>query len=453
MKALFRLSFIRAWLLSAMLFLPAGAAQAAETNEEQQPYHLIRTLHVVQDQTAYGLQASLALQNSLIKRIEQQLLVVPDEVWQDPRNARAAISFVLSGGSPVILRRLTNISPAPNISPDLMKGVLAYIEGREQDALDALGKVNPHNIAPGLNGRIALMQSALFARTDSARALELLDLARLFLPGTLVDEGALRREIYLTGQMGLTDKFKALSRHYLHRYAQSVYVDDFYQRFTLTIPKLGIGGSEEEQVWLDELLTSLDPRLAQEIRLQVARNAVTEGKTAIADLSAQRILAAVAPDSVAAERARLYQAAVEVLKPEGFESGREALRAIDKSKLPRQDNALLDSALQMASYIRAWPPSRGGDNQAAASNGSTNSRTDAPAPEQGAARTTAAVEPSAAVVPATPPPAPVAPAGPVPPKAMAIENSVNNTLERTRSLLNDIDRILQDSFKNAGTQP
>jgi chemotaxis protein MotC len=63
-----------------------------------------------------------------------------------------------------------------------------------------LKDVKPRAIPSSMSGHIALVQGRCLPHSDAPAAIERLDDARLLLPGTLVEEAALRREILLVGQ-------------------------------------------------------------------------------------------------------------------------------------------------------------------------------------------------------------------------------------------------------------
>ena len=84
---------------------------------------------------------------------------------------------------------------------------------------------------------MALVQSALLAQSDFKAAIERLDEVRLLMPGTLVEEAALRREIFLVGQVDDFDKFESLAMQYFRRYRHSIYAGTFRQRFSLAVAR------------------------------------------------------------------------------------------------------------------------------------------------------------------------------------------------------------------------
>ncbi|MFC0218356.1 chemotaxis protein MotC [Pseudochelatococcus lubricantis] len=335
--------------------LPEQTLPEPDSGSPGEPYRLLRTLQSIQDRTAHGSREALKLQSPLLSQIEQQLLATPDAAWQEPRNARAALSFVLSGGSPVILRKLARLDPPPAVAPELLKGVLAYVEGDEEEALAQLENIDPRALAPGLDGRIALVQSTLLARRDPETAMARLDLSRLLLPGTLIDEGALRREMFFAGQLGKREKFKTLAKHYLQRYPRSVYAGDFHQRFSAALVRLDMTGTEEEARWLSDLLAALDRPAQININLILARQALSQGKTRMAALGATRALELASEDSTARERAKLYQAAAIIVNENEFAQGKQALLSIDRKRLPPDDVGLLESAIYLATRIRDLP--------------------------------------------------------------------------------------------------
>ncbi|KTS24746.1 chemotaxis protein MotC, partial [Methylobacterium indicum] len=166
------------------------------------PVELVRTLQLLQDRIARGSTQAHLAQRQLLGHIEQRLLALEPETWAAPENLRAAVVFALSGGGPALLRRMIETGKLPEADSALVVGSLAYLEGREREARTLLGRYDPRTQPPGLAGQLALTQAAVTVREAPRKAIELLDLARLLAPGTLVEEGALRREIFIHAQGG-----------------------------------------------------------------------------------------------------------------------------------------------------------------------------------------------------------------------------------------------------------
>ncbi|NJM33871.1 MAG: hypothetical protein HC850_03240 [Rhodomicrobium sp.] len=154
----------------------------------------MRTLEIVQDRIAFGDVEASIYQRELISRIAKKLPLVSDEEWREPRNGRAAIVYALSGGDPGVLAKLLSLSPLPCIEEDLIKGLLDYSQGRNEQAWALLSKIDPNTLDPRAAGHLALAQAMLIANDAPKKAMAYLDIARIQSPGTLVEEAALRRE-------------------------------------------------------------------------------------------------------------------------------------------------------------------------------------------------------------------------------------------------------------------
>lgn len=319
------------------------------------PVELVRTLQALQDQIAAGSTNAHVAQRALLTHIDERLMPLGAEIWHEPRNVRAAVVYVLSGGKPDLLRRILSIGSISAPQDALVKGALAYVEGREAEAQKLLEGIDPHTLPATLSGQIALVQAALNVRDNPAKSIELLDFARLQLPGTLVEEAALRREIFVVSQIGDTKKFDSLSRQYLRRFRYSVYSGNFRQRFAVALTRLEFARDPNFFSRLVTMLGELEPAGRLELYLMVARAAINQGQTHAAIMASDKARELSAEDNVSAARARLYHAAAIIVTAQGFDEGVSELRKIDRSILPAADITLLESALSMATYIRGNP--------------------------------------------------------------------------------------------------
>ncbi|AWB19640.1 chemotaxis protein MotC [Methylobacterium currus] len=320
------------------------------------PVELVRTLQLLQDRIARGSTQAHLAQRQLLGHIEQRLLALEPEAWAAPENVRAAVTFALGGGGPTLLRRLRETGKVPEDLSALVQGALAYLEGRERDARTLLGRYDPRTQAPGLAGQLALTQAAVTVREAPRKAIELLDLARLLAPGTLVEEGALRREIFIHAQGGDATRFEALSIQYLRRFRRSVYAGNFRQRFATALTRLDFDSDRARVDRLERMLDEIEPGERRDLYLLVARAGLEQGRRETATFAAERALSLAGPDSEAAARARLYRAAALIVVDGRYEEGLESLRAVDRAGLDPSDRSLLDAALSTAGQIRGGAP-------------------------------------------------------------------------------------------------
>ncbi|MEE7451060.1 chemotaxis protein [Methylobacterium radiotolerans] len=325
-----------------------GAEPQAGTGD---PVHWVRTLQLLQDRVAAGSLAAHESQPLLIARINADLLGAPPEIWGHRNNLRSAITFALSGGGPAILRRLTARDGLAEPEATLARGALAYVEGREAEAKRLLQDVDTTDLPPTLAGAIGLTQASLAVTEQPVRAIALLDHVRLLLPGTLTEEGALRREIFTLGQTGDLRKFEALTIQYLRRFPHSIYAGNFRQRLAYQLTQFDVGHDEARFATLNRILNELRPDSRRDLYLLVARAAIQEGKTASALRASEKALALCAPGSAEAIQGQLYRAAAEIVNLATFQSGSRTLRSLDRAKLTSRDQLLLDTALSTAEEI------------------------------------------------------------------------------------------------------
>ncbi len=196
------------------------------------PYLAVRSLQVLQEMVAHGSTSAQGAQPKLLSHIADVFAAADPAVWKERRNAQAAVLYLFSSGKPAVVRALLGRAVFAPENDRLLKGALAYAEGEDGVAKALLGKIDPKSLPPSVGGHLALVLATLFAKDDAAKAGRMLDEARLLVPGTLVEEAALRRQIFLSADAATLDKFVSLSRQYLRRFHTSVYAGNFKHRLT-----------------------------------------------------------------------------------------------------------------------------------------------------------------------------------------------------------------------------
>lgn len=332
-----------------VLSLVATRASAEPTAPSGEPFELVRALQAVQDGIANGDTAAHASHIALIRQIGEKFLAADASVWSNPQNGQAVVIYLLSGGAPQIVRKLPR--DKINVDSRLFDGALAYVEGRQDEARDLLKDVKPRTISSGMGGQVALVQGALFARSEASLAIERLDDARLLLPGTLVEEAALRREILLVGQAEDFDKFEFLTLAYIRHYRNSVYAGDFWQRFSTGLTQSSLALDDRRFARVAVLLEQVDRASRLKLYLVIARGALVRGKLTVTRLAGERALTLSADATPDRERAHFYRGASRVLTDE-YDGGFAELKALDRAKLAERDILLLNATLQLALDVR-----------------------------------------------------------------------------------------------------
>jgi chemotaxis protein MotC len=331
---------------------------------EKQPYVLVRALRAIQDEIAGGSLEAHERQRRVMRDMSQQMRALPTVVWDDVRNVRAAIFFVLSGGDPSVLKLVIGREKTPHIERRLVKGALAYGEGRLVDALALMQKMEGRQLDPSLGGMVALIQGTLTAKKDTQKALVYFNEARLLAPGTLVEESALRQQIMILARDGEVEKFDLLASQYSRRFPRSLFARNFRQQFFAGVARQGFKRASE---WISRTETELKKVPVSEragLYLAIAEEALKVGNIGMAQFAAGKARELSTAGSRTLQRATLYEGAAMVATAD-FEKGQALLASIDVPKLGMSDRQVLESARSVARAVGRWPETSAAPNEPA----------------------------------------------------------------------------------------
>lgn len=314
------------------------------------PYQLVRTLQSLQNEAAAGNRTAHAAQGKLLLDLERAMLGQPPEAWDDPRNTRAAVQYVLSGGQPGVLTELVKRGEPVGLPKGLAEGALAYVMGDNGQARALLMALDPASLHESLAGHLALVQATLVLRNDQKRALQLLDQARLASPGSLVEEGALRRVVFIAAEINDLDRLEKATAQYMRRFDRSVYADNFRQAFATGLVRFDIGRDPEKFPRLVATLRAFDREQQRSVLLIIARDALVRGRFEQARRAADEVARIPGADQATIARASLYRAASR-LGIDKADGALETLRKIDANRLPPAEKDILQAALRVATHI------------------------------------------------------------------------------------------------------
>ena len=272
--------------------------------------------------------------------------------WSDKRNTRALVAYLFSGGNAAAIDAAVPHNAVASESETLYSGALAYGLGQDDAARAKLLPIDAKTLPTGLGGHLALVQGTLVANTDRAKAIAFLDTARLLEPGTLVEEAALRKEMLLIGPTGDLDKFGLLARRYLNGFARSIYVDNFRQLFTRTAMQVGAEDRPDAAGRLSKLLDGLGKDERRRIYLVVAREAVLDGRIALAATVSEEAGRLAQHGDADEARAMVYFGAATIVG-DRYDVGMKALNGAGADRLEPKDRVLRASALAVGAMIRA----------------------------------------------------------------------------------------------------
>ena len=212
---------------------------------------------------------------------------------------------------------------------------------------ELLGEIDPRSVSLRLGAQLAYARSVLVTAKSPDQAIELLDLARLLAPGTLVEEAALRREILITGDLHYADRMIFLSRQYVSRFRNSIYAENFIQGLAAASVRYGLIDDIANLRKFETLLGLVTAEQRHAFLLTIARDQTINGKFEVAGAAAHDALSEIASGSPDETRARFYAAAARLMG-EDYEAGMSELKALDRTQLSRADQSLLLAVLHVA---------------------------------------------------------------------------------------------------------
>jgi len=334
--------------------LIAGSAVGPCQAEAKPPYEIVRSVQALHDQMALGSRAAQRAMPGLLRKLGGRLMAEKAAVWRDPRNVRAVVVYLLSGGETRVARKVLTSAKCTAQEKHLIEGALAYLGGNKTIAKAMLSNIDPRSLEPSIGSQLALAQATLIAEENPVKAIRLLDMARVIAPGTLVEETALRREIFLTVETGDFDKFVAMSDQYLRRFRRSVYAEGFGRSFAVSVIRVSQSGNAHQFAQLAALLTDMASRERLELYLNIAQSSLAAGKLEATRWGSGEAAQLAQKNSVDANRAALYDGAVAILTSE-YDRGLAEIDKLDAAHLPHEDLLLKEAVQGLAVQIRQWP--------------------------------------------------------------------------------------------------
>jgi len=334
--------------VAVLALLSAGAARAS------QPWRYVQALQAFQDRVAHGDRKAYRAHVRLLAHLGRQFGLMADEVWKDRLNAEALFIFLLGGGSPAAAKDLLKRKVEVNLPDGALEGAIAYAEGRNGRAWELLRALDASGLTVSAQAQLALARAALRAAARPREALALLARVRLLKPGTLLEEVALRRALFLAGEEGDVQAFARLASAYLRRFHNSWYVSDFLRRFSWLLARLDYQRKPFLFQRLAPQIALLTKRRRALLHAALARAALLEGKRALA-LAAGREAVALYPRAARfAARVNMWMAAARVVSP-APEEALKALRGISPALLDARDRKLRLAAMTVARAIMDEP--------------------------------------------------------------------------------------------------
>jgi len=329
-----------------------GDAHLASVHDKvKSPVEMIRTIEILQDQIAAGKKPVEAAMPAVVNQIAERLITEDPEVWKDPKNVQALVIYLFSGGQPRVAKKVLGYEGLPSSDGKLLDAAYAYTIGNRAKAAKILRTTDPNTLPSFLGAHVALIKALLVAEKEPANAMRYLDLARILAPGTLIEEAALRREIFLAESSHRFSKFFFLSGQYTRRFRNSIYFDNFYKHFVNSIVGLSLNEGTELISRQEEILSALSLEQQAEIYLAIAYQNLLCGRIDQVAYALSRTHALGTKSAINSEREVIYQNIVDFLKTGEGES-LDRIARLDEKNLSSKDTELAHALLQIGRVLQ-----------------------------------------------------------------------------------------------------
>lgn len=330
---------------------PQSEAEGESAWQGTQPFLMVRRMQVAQDSINAGDRAAVQLQDQMIQDVGKAISSAPASLWRDDRNQTALVLYLLNGGPPQPVRRLLNQRIELGKLEKPMIALLAFSE-RRQNAGELLAGIDPMAL-PRTAGAVLAMAKGMSLQSDPAKARGQFRIAQLLAPGTVIDEGALRREISLLVAEKNGPEAVSRAARYIWRFGRSVYSEHLTNRFSgEVLPELASKGTAIEP--MKRYFNEIPTPARRALLLSMTRDSVLAGHLdRIAFLSGEaRQIENATPDED--NRVTMYEAISRSLVNDPV-GGADALISVDRSLLSPKDLGLLDATLALVKSVRQPP--------------------------------------------------------------------------------------------------
>ena len=322
----------------------------------------IERLLRLQDDATSGQAQSIPLQQTLIRQISNDI-----RNGQYPLTGElidAAAAYILSGGDPTILNVFEEERYTPNSDYDLLEGSALFMMGDREAAATHLKQIDLSSLSSTLRGRLALALAQIQDFSSPAHQY-FLSVAISSMPGTLIEESALRRSTLAHADAGNEYMFWRRLERYQRRFSTSLFARQFYMELIHKFVSWSGHEQKPDLVKLGVFLSSLPKEVQPSAYRTLARAAARASQVEITDYAATRLQDISTADSADDHISRLYGSIFSIATKNG-QMAFAQLQSINQTYLQPDDQALLVAALSIAkdinqptkySVIRNLPPS------------------------------------------------------------------------------------------------
>ncbi len=314
--------------------------------DRQQLVEKFDALFRLQDATARGYRSAVTAQKALLVDIGQRLQ--RGTSIEPSRLVPYIVGYVLSGGDPTtaaIIDESQGLQPADRL---LLQGVSLFMQGDRDGASKFLKTIDVKSLPLRISGRVALAQAIL--ENDPAARQFKLSVASGLMPGTLVEESALRRSALSFAETAQPAQLWSRLERYQRRFPNSVYAPAFWEEILEELIRWRTEVITPQLDRLDLVLQELDPSRRRDVYMHLAHISLIGGNMGLVQYGGGRALRLALEGSVEEQTAKLYLLLHSIAFGQ-VDNVPNGLNAIRRHLLAEDDKALLDAGRWIAQQI------------------------------------------------------------------------------------------------------
>jgi chemotaxis protein MotC len=266
----------------------------------------------------------------------------------------SAAAFVLSGGDPSILARPLGSSTLSEQQRILLEGVASYATADLVTAKEKFANVKLEQLETTLTAQLTMALVQLDSSAEHHESSQRLAFVADVLPGTLIEEAAIRRIIPLLALQAKRQQLLYWTTRYLRRFPNSLYYRDFEASLVKAIVALSPDESAMEAGILRGMFTVAREVRAASLSREIMLLAVQRADTSLCD-RVETSLAATFDlgTSQFLDSVVLFKICKVV---DGGQQNLQKMKTVDRAKLGEEVKLYLDKAVTMAEAVLGDAP-------------------------------------------------------------------------------------------------
>lgn len=185
--------------------------------------------------------------------LAREMLLKSDVSKVTENDVQSLAQYVLSGGDPSVAARFLLNSSLSKKQQSLLNGVISYATANFAKAKAELLPLDGSEYNTILDAQLTMVKVHLEASDDRDKNLDQLAHVANLVPGSLIEEAAMRRMIPLIASKDISKDLQYWVTRYLRRYSNSLY----YQDFETSLIEVLAGSTKEQHFRNQGLLASI----------------------------------------------------------------------------------------------------------------------------------------------------------------------------------------------------